>query len=60
MRKKLVSATIVSSILIMSLISSSNKDFSLSSFLSVSISLGIIGLLVDYISFRNVDRTDIV
>ncbi|GAB6988169.1 ABC transporter permease [Paenibacillus pini] len=60
MRKKSVSATIVSSVLIISVISSSNKDFSLGSFLSVSISLGILGLFIAYLSFRNVDRTDIV
>ncbi|BBH23659.1 hypothetical protein Back11_50040 [Paenibacillus baekrokdamisoli] len=60
MRKKSVSSTIVSSILLAAVINSNNNDFSLGSFLSVSITLAVIGILIAYLSFRNIDRTDLI
>lgn len=60
MRKKSVSATIVSAIIIISLISSNNGGFSLSSFIVIPILVGVIGLLIAYLSFRNVEKVDVI
>lgn len=60
MRKKSVSATIVSSIILMSVISSNTGGFSLSSFIIIPISVGIIGLIIAYMSFRNVEKVDVI
>ncbi|GIO31902.1 MULTISPECIES: ABC transporter permease [Paenibacillus] len=59
MRKKSVPTTIVSSILIGGLISSNNQGFSLGANITVPLILGVIGILVAYLSFRNVDKNDI-
>lgn len=59
MRKKSVSATIVSAIILISVISSNNGNFTLSSFVAIPITMGIIGLLIAYMSFRNVDKVDV-
>ncbi|WP_136603760.1 ABC transporter permease [Paenibacillus dokdonensis] len=60
MRKKSVPTTIVSSVILMGLLSSSNKGYTLSSSVTIPLILGIIGFLVAYLSFRNVDKADIV
>lgn len=60
MLKKSVSATIISSVLIVSLISSSNTGFSIGSYLMVHVILGIIGFVIAYLSIRKVERVDIL
>jgi len=59
MRKKSVPATIVSSILIVAVICSNNMGFSLSSIIAIPLSLAAIGILISYLSFRNIDRVDV-
>ncbi|WP_055666640.1 ABC transporter permease [Desnuesiella massiliensis] len=59
MRKKSASATIVSSILIATVINSNNIGFSLSSIIAIPISLAILGVLVAYLSIRNIEKVDI-
>lgn len=59
MRKKSASATIVSSILIATIINSNNIGFSLSSIIAIPISLAILGVLVAYLSIRNIEKVDI-
>ncbi|MCM3785363.1 ABC transporter permease [Neobacillus mesonae] len=59
LRKKSVATTIVSSILIVSIVCSNNMGVSLSSIIAIPLSLAVIGLLITYLSFRNIDRVDI-
>lgn len=59
MKKKSASATIVSSILIATVINSNNIGFSLSSIIAIPISLAILGVLVAYLSIRNIEKVDI-
>lgn len=59
LRKKSVSATIISSILIATAINSNNIGFSLNSIVAIPISLAILGVLVAYLSIRNIEKVDI-
>ncbi|SMF91342.1 ABC-2 family transporter protein [Paenibacillus uliginis N3/975] len=59
MRKKSVAATIVSSFILITLLNN-NGGFYISSFIVIPITLGIIGLLIAYMSFRNVENVDVV
>ena len=59
MRKKSAAATIISSVLLMGIISSNNGGFSIGQFIAVPITVGLIGLFIAYLSFKNVDNTDI-
>lgn len=59
MRKKSVPATIVSAVILISLLSSNNGGFSISSFIAVPITIGLIGLFIAYMSFRNVEHVDV-
>lgn len=59
MRKKSVSATIISSILIASLLCSNANGFSLSSIAAVPISFAVIGVIVAYFTIRNIEQNDI-
>ena len=59
MRKKSASATIVSSILIATVINSNNIGFSLSSIIAIPISFAILGVLIAYMSIRNIEKVDI-
>jgi ABC-type transport system involved in multi-copper enzyme maturation permease subunit len=59
MRRKSEAATIVSSILIVSVISSNNMGFSLGSIIAIPLTLAVLGVLVAYLSFRNIDHADI-
>lgn len=59
MRKKSVPATIVSSILIVTVVCSNNMGFALSSIIAIPLSLAAIGILICYLSFRNIDRVDV-
>lgn len=60
MRKKSVSATIVSAVILISIINSNNGDFSISSFIVVPITIGLIGLFIAYMSIRNIENVDVV
>ena len=60
MRKKSVSATIVSAVILISIINSNNGNFSISSFIVIPITIGLIGLFIAYMSIRNVENVDVV
>jgi len=60
MRKKSTPTTIVSSLLIIGVLNSNNGSFSLSSIIAIPLTLGLIGVIVAYFTFRNIDRVDIV
>ncbi|SFE22626.1 ABC-2 family transporter protein [Paenibacillus algorifonticola] len=59
MRNKSVPSTIVSSIVIVVLVCSNNLGFSISSIIAIPLSLAVIGILITYMSFRNIDRMDV-
>lgn len=59
MRKKSVPATIVSSILIVSIVCSNNGGFSLASIIAIPISLAVIGVLIAYSSIKNIEHVDV-
>ena len=59
LRRKSVSATIVSSIFIVMIVASNNFGVSLSSIVAIPLSLAAIGVLGTYLSFRNIDRADV-
>jgi ABC-type transport system involved in multi-copper enzyme maturation permease subunit len=59
MRKKSVPATIVSSILIASILSSNNYGFSLSSIIAIPLSLAAIGVFIAYLTIRNIEHVDV-
>lgn len=59
MRKKSVPTTIVSAILIVILICSNNGGFSLSSIIAIPITLSVIGVLIAYLSIRNIEHIDV-
>ena len=60
MRKKSVPVTIVSSFLIIGLVNSNNMGHSLSNIIAIPLSLAAIGVIIAYVTFRNIDRVDIV
>lgn len=60
MWKKSVPGTIVSSVLIVSIFTSNTGGFSLYSIIAVPIILAAIGILVAYLSIRNVDKVDLI
>ena len=59
MKKKSVPATIVSSVLVVSLISSGFDQFRLGNLAAVSIPLGLLGAGIAYLAIRNVEHKDI-
>ncbi|MCX8128838.1 MAG: ABC transporter permease [Clostridia bacterium] len=59
MRKKSFPATIVSSILITSILSSSSNDFSLGSIIAIPMTLAAVGILVAYLTIRNIEHADV-
>lgn len=59
MRKYSIPATIVSSILIASVVSSNSGNFTLYDIIFIPITLAIIGISVAYLSFRNIEKMDI-
>jgi len=59
MMKKSQISTIVSSVIIVSIIGSSNNGFSLSSILAIPIILASIGFAIIVYTFRNIERVDI-
>ncbi|CAH8767688.1 ABC transporter permease [Paenibacillus dendritiformis] len=59
MRKHSVSATIVSSILMMAIITSSTNGFSLGSIIFIPLTLAVIGGLIAYFTIRNIEHVDV-
>ncbi|WP_226671206.1 ABC transporter permease [Metabacillus litoralis] len=60
MRKKSIPATIISAIIITSLLNSTITDgFSLYNYIVIPIGLGCLGVLMAYLSIRNIDTADI-
>lgn len=60
MRKKSVVATIVSSFILISMLNSNYGDFYMGSVIVIPITVGVIGLLIAYLSFKNVENVDVV
>lgn len=58
-RRKSEAATIVSSILIVTVVSSNSTGFNLSSIIAIPLTLAALGVFVAYLSFRNIDHADI-
>lgn len=59
MKKKSVSTTIISSVILTSIIGSYNNGYSLSSIIFIPISLATIGIFITYLSFRNIEHIDV-
>ncbi len=59
MLRKSSSATIVSSIFLVTLTSSVSNNFTFSSVMTVSISLALLGIVIGWLSIRNVEKTDL-
>lgn len=59
MRKKSVPATIVSSVILISIIGSGSNGFTLSSIIYIPITLSIIGCIIAYSTFRNIENIDL-
>jgi len=60
MRKKSVSTTIVSSIILTSVLNSNNNGFSLRSILIIPIIFTVIGVFIAYLSIRNIEHVDAI
>lgn len=60
MIKKSASTTIISSIFIVALTSTTSSNFTLFSIIAIPISLGLTGLLIGYLSIRNIEKQDLV
>lgn len=59
MLRKSVSATIITSIIIVSIVYSNDGERSLLNIIIIPIILGIIGIFVAYLSFRNIEHIDV-
>lgn len=59
MRKKSVPATIVSAIIMVSLTSSTVDGINLYTLVAIPIALAIVGCLIAYFSFRNIEKVDV-
>ncbi|WP_042460431.1 ABC transporter permease [Neobacillus dielmonensis] len=59
MRKKSVPTTIVSAIILVSLTNSTADEVNIFKFIVVPLALALIGCLIAYFSFRNIEKTDI-
>ncbi|REK71372.1 ABC transporter permease [Paenibacillus paeoniae] len=59
MRKKSVPATIITSVLIVVIVCSNNMGFSLSSIIAIPLSLSALGIMLTFLSIRNIDRIDV-
>jgi len=60
MRKKSGSATIVTSIILVSLLNSGNKGYTLSSIILIPLILAIIGAAISYLAIKDVESVDVV
>lgn len=59
LRTKSAAVTVASSIFIVIIVCSNNGGFSLGTFIAVPLSLALLGILITYLSFRNIDRVDV-
>lgn len=59
MKKYSISATIISSILLVTVVASNNGGFSLNDIIVIPISLALIGLTVAYLAIRNIEKVDL-
>lgn len=59
LRKKSAAATIITALILVSLVNSTNENFSVFSIIAIPLSLGFIGLLIGYASIRKVEYKDI-
>ncbi|MDA7026387.1 ABC transporter permease [Bacillus sp. CLL-7-23] len=60
MRKQSISATIISSVIIVMLISSTNPVFSLSSIIYIPLSLAAVGIVLSYLTVRQIEKKDVL
>lgn len=60
MRKYSVPATIISSIVIVTLVGSNNNGFTLNDIIAIPISLACIGIFIAYLSIRNIEKVDLI
>lgn len=60
MRKKSVSATIISAVILASLVSNGNGEFSLGSFLPTAILIGLAGVVVSMVTLKNIEKADVL
>ena len=60
MRKKSVPATIVSSILMVSIVCSDMGGYSLGKVIAIPIALSIIGVFIAHLSIRNIEHVDVI
>lgn len=58
-RKKSPSATIISAVILVSLTGTNVDDFSVYQLIAIPISLGIVGIIIGYLTVRNIERIDI-
>ena len=59
MRKKSVPTTIISAIIIVSIVCGNNGGVSLCSFIAIPISLAVVGVVIAYLSIRNIEHKDV-
>lgn len=59
LRKKSAAATIVSSLIIVSIVNSSVENFSLFSIIAIPISLGMVGVIIGYVIIKKIEYQDI-
>ncbi|WP_412734043.1 ABC transporter permease [Halalkalibacterium halodurans] len=60
MLKKSVPTTIVSGLLLIAIVTSNNNGFSLSSITIIPVTLACIGILLAYLTFRNIEEADVL
>lgn len=59
LRKKSAAATIVSSLIIVSIVNSTVENFSLFSIIAIPISLGMVGVIIGYVIIKKIEYQDI-
>lgn len=59
MIKKSQAATIVSSVIIVSVVGSSSNGYSLSSYVIIPVIIASVGILMSYLTFRKIERVDV-
>lgn len=60
MMKKSIPATIVSSIILASILNSTNGGFSISSIVAIPLTIAAVGVVITYFGFRNIEKSDVV
>lgn len=59
MRKYSISTTIITSLLIVMVVSSNNRGFSLNDIIVIPLSLAVVGISVAYFAIRNIEKVDL-